>query len=250
MQEPQGIPWPRIAAEGAAIVVSILLAFAIDAWWGERQSRFQEQTILATLIEEFQDKQRTIEAGRRFNAAMQSSIQQLLDIGLGDDTDFSEQRVDALLADLWWYNDRTDWTTGALNSLILSGNLSLISDGTLRARLIEWWARFDVIGGFADADKSFYFDRQLPYWSEHAYLPQILDQMEHVPGNPDDRYEYGRKLSPKSRLDHSDLLRDRQFQNLLVERSVGLADLVTIGFNNLEHDLAEMLGSLRDEQAR
>jgi hypothetical protein len=32
----QPIPWPRILAEGAAIVVSILLAFAIDAAWQHR----------------------------------------------------------------------------------------------------------------------------------------------------------------------------------------------------------------------
>ena len=31
------IPWPRIAAESAAIIASILLAFWIDAWWEGRQ---------------------------------------------------------------------------------------------------------------------------------------------------------------------------------------------------------------------
>ena len=32
----QDIPWKRLSVEGVAIVASILLAFAIDAWWGER----------------------------------------------------------------------------------------------------------------------------------------------------------------------------------------------------------------------
>jgi len=31
------IPWKRLSVEAAAIVASILLAFAIDAWWGDRQ---------------------------------------------------------------------------------------------------------------------------------------------------------------------------------------------------------------------
>ena len=31
------IAWSRLLVEGFVIVVSILLAFAIDAWWGERQ---------------------------------------------------------------------------------------------------------------------------------------------------------------------------------------------------------------------
>ena len=42
-----------MTAEGAAIVVSILLAFAIDAWWEERQERTEEQQILLDLADEF-----------------------------------------------------------------------------------------------------------------------------------------------------------------------------------------------------
>jgi hypothetical protein len=39
LQDSQKIPWKRIAAEGAAVVVSILIAFWIDAWWQERSER-------------------------------------------------------------------------------------------------------------------------------------------------------------------------------------------------------------------
>ena len=35
MTETQKIPWKRISVEAAASVASILLAFAIDAWWEE-----------------------------------------------------------------------------------------------------------------------------------------------------------------------------------------------------------------------
>jgi len=34
--------WARVLAEGSAIVVSILLAFGIQAWWEERQERTEE----------------------------------------------------------------------------------------------------------------------------------------------------------------------------------------------------------------
>jgi hypothetical protein len=33
------IDWKRISAEAAAVVVSILIAFSIDAWWQERSER-------------------------------------------------------------------------------------------------------------------------------------------------------------------------------------------------------------------
>ncbi len=45
------IDWPRLLAEGAAIVVSILLAFGIDAWWDDRQERIEERKILLGLVE-------------------------------------------------------------------------------------------------------------------------------------------------------------------------------------------------------
>lgn len=43
------IPWTRILAEGAIIVVSILLAFAIQAWWEGSKERAEEQRILAAI---------------------------------------------------------------------------------------------------------------------------------------------------------------------------------------------------------
>lgn len=37
MSDPSKIPWNRILVEGVAIIASILIAFAIDAWWEDRQ---------------------------------------------------------------------------------------------------------------------------------------------------------------------------------------------------------------------
>ena len=42
----QPIPWLRIGAEGVAIVVSILLAFGIQAWWEARADRVLELHLL------------------------------------------------------------------------------------------------------------------------------------------------------------------------------------------------------------
>ena len=53
MSTTQNIHWNRIAIEGAAIVASILLAFAIDAWWEDRQERALEVEWLTKLLEEF-----------------------------------------------------------------------------------------------------------------------------------------------------------------------------------------------------
>ncbi len=47
------IPWLRLAAEALLIVVSILLAFGIDAWWDARQDRVAELRVLRNLRDEF-----------------------------------------------------------------------------------------------------------------------------------------------------------------------------------------------------
>ena len=43
----------RRTGEAAVIVISILLAFAIDALWAQQQRRVEEREILAALAEEF-----------------------------------------------------------------------------------------------------------------------------------------------------------------------------------------------------
>ena len=46
------VPWLRILAEGFAIVVSILLAFGIQAWWEDQQERAVETALLMGLVED------------------------------------------------------------------------------------------------------------------------------------------------------------------------------------------------------
>ena len=55
MNRASQVPWPRILAEGSAIVVSILLAFAIDAWWEERREADESAAQLESLRIEFEE---------------------------------------------------------------------------------------------------------------------------------------------------------------------------------------------------
>ncbi len=54
MTNTNNIQWGRTAAEGVAIIVSILLAFWIDTWWeDQKESRF-EVVYLHELQEDFE----------------------------------------------------------------------------------------------------------------------------------------------------------------------------------------------------
>jgi hypothetical protein len=61
MAETQNIPWPRIAVEAAAIVASILLAFAIDAWWDDSKEQKAEADHLARVLAELENNSDVIE---------------------------------------------------------------------------------------------------------------------------------------------------------------------------------------------
>ncbi|MCH8335186.1 MAG: hypothetical protein IIC61_04755 [Proteobacteria bacterium] len=54
MNNSQPVPWLRIITEGAAIAASILLAFAIDAWWQRRPELEQANALVASLYADFQ----------------------------------------------------------------------------------------------------------------------------------------------------------------------------------------------------
>ncbi len=66
------IPWLRVFVEGVVIVGSILLAFGLQAWWGERQERRAEQELLLNLQGEFSANLASLEgtAGGKFWAAL------------------------------------------------------------------------------------------------------------------------------------------------------------------------------------
>lgn len=66
------IPWLRIFAEGGAIVVSILLAFAIDAWWDTRQEETAQRARMQTLLEEFRAAKTQLEGQTE---SLQGSLQ-------------------------------------------------------------------------------------------------------------------------------------------------------------------------------
>ncbi len=53
MTNTNNIQWKRTAAEGVAIVISILLAFWIDTWWEDRKEARLEVVYLLELQEDF-----------------------------------------------------------------------------------------------------------------------------------------------------------------------------------------------------
>jgi hypothetical protein len=65
MAPTANIAWPRLLAEAVAIVASILLAFAIDAWWQNRNERQQAAVLAHQLRADFEASQAHLTDWRR-----------------------------------------------------------------------------------------------------------------------------------------------------------------------------------------
>lgn len=72
------IPWLRIFAEGTAIVISILLAFAIDAWWQRRAELEQAHILIAGLYADFAASQDHVEKWLAGNTGVRRGTAELL----------------------------------------------------------------------------------------------------------------------------------------------------------------------------
>lgn len=77
MTDTKEIPWRRLTVEGAAIVVSILLAFGIDAWWDERNDLHRERAYLEILRD---DVVRTIDDNNRVISEQSKEQTRILNI--------------------------------------------------------------------------------------------------------------------------------------------------------------------------
>ena len=121
------IPWPRIFAEGVAIVVSILLAVGIEAWWSDRQIRQDVQDNLIALRAELDSNLGVIERELSYRQVIISSIE-ALDTTIFNESTLSPDEVDKLLGDLTWIGV-SEFSTGALGSILQSGVFTNIEDG-------------------------------------------------------------------------------------------------------------------------
>ena len=131
------VPWLRVLVEGVVIVLSILLAFGIDAWWDRQIDRREETESLDALRSDFlgtvEELNRTavLHRGRLAAASTLLSTPEAALRALGPDS-------------LGYLVSRSGWRTtidppvATLSGLIASGQLSLISDKLLRAKLAQW----------------------------------------------------------------------------------------------------------------
>lgn len=150
----------RMIAEGAVIVASILLAFALDAWWDASQRSRETADLLAALDEEFALAAAELDgtlAGQRFVVAAADTALGRLRAG--------ESRIPA--GDVAWVLDAptSDINQGTLATLMASGGLERLPSQQLRALLAGWPAAVADIQEEELEARSFVRTQLMPYLS-------------------------------------------------------------------------------------
>ena len=137
MTATQNIPWARLAVEATAIVASILLAFAIDAWWSDREIDQWQTAQLRALRDEFSANLKSLDIIVQTHdstaRSLESLIAQIRDTNGAIQVTVSDAALVALVA---WRT--SDISTGTLDSLLSSGKLAEIENSDIRQSLAAW----------------------------------------------------------------------------------------------------------------
>lgn len=245
---PQRIPWRRVLTEGGVIVASILLAFAIDAWWGQRVAAKQTRQALLAMQAEL------VENKAYFNEAI--GVWQLSeDAGFallertGPDASVEDpSEVSVLIGDLFLRPDIEPPAMGAALSLVSEGTLSRVRNRELRQSLSMWPSYIEKqtenmndIG----AGGLLFFQRML------LYVPTLdFDRVNGMASMPEAREAFASRATTASRFssDWSGLLSDRQFESGVTQRTMGAVTGGLLASRSVER--IEELLALIDQELR
>jgi hypothetical protein len=202
------VPWKRIAAEGATIVLSILLAFAIDSAWSRHQQDSRERATVLRLADEldFFEELLIPQAEERTERAA-DAVDLLLRVVHGE-VEAAPEEIDEALG-LVTAGYQFAAASPVFRLLTADGGLNRVKDPELNEALADMASFLELIERFEAMDEAFVTGQLVPYLTRHA-----------------DRYRTARgswavfdEDFPPSVFPCDDaLLADREFSNLLVER--------------------------------
>lgn len=206
MSETQKIPWKRISVESAAIVASILLAFAIDAWWENRTDRGEERELLFALQLELQKNIALVDSSLVFRRAVLASTTELLEVS-AHNVRMPATELDNLLGALVWWRF-TQPSTGVLQSLVQGGKLSLVELKTLRSEIASLSTHYQYLDQIERQHYETFKFVLMPYLYENVVVAQLSNAQPSSPGigeSPQPSLPIGAPMN------HQRLLEDQEF---------------------------------------
>jgi hypothetical protein len=243
--EASDLRWKRLVGEGAAIVASILLAFWIDAAWEQRQESARLQQTLVAIRGDLEASKNSVAFYLSIASARRDSVLALYEATNQESPQLGGKELDQLLTVLEFAPDGATIGTAGIQALIFSGGLASIENDALRAELADWPRRVSVLQAKELQDTRGYFELWMPYAKRNGEIGQVQNLITRFPGIPGSVLEPF-PIAPRESFDHSGMLRDREFRNILVATWVTMVDLID-RYENAENWLNESIALIDAE---
>ena len=218
MNETNKIAWKRLSVEAAAIVGSILLAFAIDAWWDDRNEVELERRLLTVLLVEFDQNAELLRQARTHYEQRYMDALHILEYLQEGATSLDHAEIKESLRGLL-IAATLHLESGAHDGLLASGQLSLIRDEKLRNRLAAWPSYVKEWSEEQDMVFSFVRTELAPYLSNSVRIRNIASSFAPFPDGESP------PLVPAGTTDAAaliDISTTVEFDNLVYQRAQGL----------------------------
>jgi hypothetical protein len=202
----RGVRW--FAAEFLVVVCGILVALTLQSWWNDRAARLQEQALLQRFRTELVgNRARYLEAAEAQNRIIESARTVLQwtgpKAGVVDAAEF-ESHVAELLGPLPTYRA----ATSELDAMLGSGQLVLIRNDELRAKIAAWPPALQRLRRTEDILMDEVIDEFYPYAVERIPLINLDVGAGIIVGQPRSKFE----------RNYEAVLRDVQFENHVENR--------------------------------
>lgn len=140
MKDNEAMRGRYLVIEGGVIVLSILLAFGIDALWAQHQERLEEEEILASLKSDFVANLHSVTKIIEAHETFRDRVTALIHLPPEKIRALSQTEISQLMlatANPWTY----DAERGTTDMLVNGGKLGVLSDPELRESLLTFLNR-------------------------------------------------------------------------------------------------------------
>jgi hypothetical protein len=204
------IQWKRLSIEAAAIIASILLAFAIDAWWEDRQNREDEKSYLVSLRQEFAESLELATGNetrrQQVVAAHESLIAQVQGAARATEQDLYHW-ISLVSFPLHYYPPRA-----VFNDVVASGGTLLIRSAEIRIALAEFEQGLQYLERIDDVSWVVWEQRLQPFLE--GRIPRVERLRRGIARLRGD-VPFGQ--SPYA-ADFDGVFKDPQFEDMIAER--------------------------------
>jgi len=240
----ESVRW--LMLEGMAIVVSILLAFWLNAWWDNHQKRGEERLLLESISSELEAIRHAASRDLSSAKAIRKNVSRLIEISYGAELADGED-IFQVLGDSLWRNSPVTYSAPVLSAAVAGGNISILSNAELRLRLISWETRLKDTQYVVEHDSHNLSERQIPAFAQRDLLVAALSRSLCMPGNPGLCTEVPVQVSEHNFPDEPERLLDANLRGVLVEREISLLDEIDFALVGLGGDLSKVIQDIEVE---